>query len=181
MSARRRAAAAATAAGWLLAACGGAAGGRHPEPPDPDLRIWAPSVVHWAPGTERVLRFALENATQRTVDIGEPDPGRARVAIFADAGSPRTCGVEPADPAPGGTVALAPGDQVAVRVDLGDACGDLRPGEYRFELSYRLPRTDGAAAIVLPTRYGTLVIEGRARAVGRGGPAPIRPEARPVR
>ncbi len=167
---RAGARAAAAAAGWL-AACASSGGGRHPEPPDPDVRIWVPTVVHWTPGTDRTMRFALENATQRTLPVVEPDPDRARVAIFAGAGSAQACGVEPGDPAPGGTVSLAPGDQLPVRVDLGEACRDLRPGEYRYELSYRLPPSDGRAGVALPTRYGTLVVEGPPRAAARGSSA----------
>jgi len=171
-------AAAVAFAGWLAASC--ALGGtRRREPPEPDLRIWAPAVIHWAPGAERAFPFALENATQRTLDVGDPDPGRARVAIFLDAGPARACGVEPGDPSPGGRTSLAPGDQLPVRVDLAGACRNLRPGEYRYELSYRLPGADGRGAISLPTRYGTIVVEGAARASARGGSAPPRPPPLP--
>ncbi len=167
-------AAAAAAAGWLAAAC--ALGTpRRREPPDPDLRIWAPVVIHWAPGARRTFPFAIENATQRTLDVGDPEPGRAGVAIFLDAGPSRACGVEAGDPVPGGTASLAPGDQLAVQVDLADACRDLLPGEYRYELSYRVPGAGGRGAVSLLTRYGTLVVEGPARASARGGSSPSRP------
>ena len=167
-------AAAVAAAGWLAASCA-MGGSRRREPPEPDLRIWAPTVIRWAPGAERTFPFALENGTQRTLVVGHPDPGRARVAVFLDAGPARACGVEPGDPSSVGTTALAPGDQLPVRVDLADACRNLRPGEYRYELSYRLPAAGGRGAISLTTRYGTLVVEGPARASARGGSAPPRP------
>jgi hypothetical protein len=169
-----RAAAAAAAAGWLLAsACGSMSGRpRRPPPPDPDLRIWAPQVIHWSPGADRSMRFAIENATQRTLEVREPDARGARVAIFVDSGEAQACGVEGEDPPAAEPVKLAPGDQVAVRVDLGEACRNLAPGEYRYELSYRMPR-GGSTAI--PTSYGTLVVEGPSRAVGRRGPEVGRP------
>lgn len=168
-----RAVAAATAAAALLAlACASATGQRGPPPPDPDLRIWAPPVVHWS-GAERSLRFAIENATQRTLEIKDPHPSGARVEIFADSDAPRSCGVEPREPPAEEAVKLEPGDQVPVTVDLAEACRDLRPGEYRFEVSYRIPG-NGGGGIVLHTRYGTLVVEGSPRAARRS-PGPVRP------
>jgi hypothetical protein len=173
-----RTAAAAAAAAWLLSTgCGGFGGGkRRPEPPEPALRIWAPSVVHWGPGDRRSFRFALENGSARTVHIGEPDTARAGVAIFAGGEPARACGVDPPTARPGGgeqgggadrenTVSLAPGDQVELRVDLAAACADLGPGEYRFEVSYVSAAGDGGAAP--RTSHGTLIVEGGGRAVGR--------------
>jgi hypothetical protein len=121
------------------------------------------------------MQFAIENGTQRTLEVREPGPGGARVAIFPDADSARACGVEPGDAPAAQAVRLAPGDQLPVRVDLGDACRDLGPGEYRFEVGYRVPPSDGGAAIVLPTRYGTLIVEGRARAQDRKERDAMRP------
>ncbi len=152
-------AAAIAAAGWLLAGCG-STGRSRPQPPEPALRIWAPTIVHWSPGADRSVRFAIENGTQRTLEVPEPDASGARVAVFAEADSDRVCGVEPSEARPAEPVRLAPGDQIPVRVDLGDACRDLRPGKYRFEVSYRVPRSDGGAGIVLQRWYGTLVVEG---------------------
>lgn len=176
-----RTAAAAAAAAWLLSTgCGAFGGGkRRPEPPEPTLRIWAPSVVHWEPGDRRSFRFALENGGARTVQVGEPDTARAGVAIFAGGEPARACGVDPAaarpgagekaDPAHRDTVSLAPGDQVELRVDLTAACADLGPGEYRFEVSYVSAVGDGGPAP--RTSHGTLIVEGGGRAVGRAGPA----------
>lgn len=161
-----RAAAAAAAAGWLVAAGCSSTGRRAPAPPDPDLRVWAPPVVHWGASGRR-MRFAVENATQRSVEVQEPDPGAARIDVFADAGAARVCGVDAAsDPPSRGAVTLAPGDQVPVTVDLGDACGELRPGEYRYELTYRVANAGGVAT-ALHTRYGTVVVEALPRAAGR--------------
>jgi len=158
-----RTAAAAAAAGWLLAAaCGSVSGRRRPEPREPDLRIWAPVVVRWATDADRSVRFAVENGTQRTLEVREPGPSGARVAIFRDAGSAQACGVEPGDAPAGEAVRLAPGDQLPIRVDLRVACRDLGPGEYRFEVGYRVPPSGGGAPVLLPTRYGTLIVEGPA-------------------
>jgi hypothetical protein len=157
-----RAAALAAAAGAALACA--SVGGRPRRPPaDPGLRIWVDPVLRWERGTGRAVAFAIENGTNRTLELPAPDPSAARVAIYADAGEVRACGVEPGGPPSADTVRLAPGDQIAVRVDLGVACASLAPGEYRFELGYRSERTVGGT-LALATRYGMLVVEGPARA-----------------
>jgi hypothetical protein len=169
-----RAAAVGAAAGWLLSiACSSVTGRRAPPPPDPDLRIWAPPRVEWPAGSGRSLRFVIENATERALEVPPPHPSGARVAIFPDAGDFRACGVEPGAPPEADAIRLEPGDQLPVTVDLGAACGDLPPGEYRYELGYRLPAT-GGAAIALQPRYGTLVVDGPAPAAARRGPEPVR-------
>jgi hypothetical protein len=175
MRVRGRGAAAATA-GWLLAACA-SSGPRHPPPPDPELRIWSPGFVRWAPGADRSMRFAIENGTQRTLSLPAPDAEGARVAIFGDSETP-ACSVQPAaERSVGVPVQLSPGDQVIVTVDLAAACGALAPGEYRYEIGYRIPPTGGKGSTVLQTRYGTLVVEesGRPRAARTGPPGPRRP------
>jgi hypothetical protein len=173
-----RAAALAAAAGAALACASG--GGRPRRPPaDPGLRIWVDPVLRWEWGTARAVAFAIENGTNRTLELPAPDPSAARVAIYPDAGEVRACGVEPDVPRSAGAVRLAPGDQVPVRVDLRDACGTLAPGEYRFELSYRSERTSGGT-LTLATRYGTLVVEGPARAPSRPAEA-ASPGARSAR
>jgi hypothetical protein len=174
-----RAAAAAAAAGCLLAtACSAGTATQRPSAPEPDLRIWAPPVIHWSPGAERSVRFAVENVTQRTIEVGEADPRAARFAVFLDAGQAQACGVEPEDPSAAEAVKLQPGDQLPVRVDLGDACGGLSPGEYRYELSYRVAKRGGGTTS-LQTRHGTVIVDGPPRAVGRRGPVEEgRPAAR---
>jgi hypothetical protein len=165
--------AAAGALGALLAVACASSGRRPPPPPDPALRIWLPGVVHWDAGGERALRFAIENGTNRTVSVPEPDPAGARVAIFGDVAETPLCSVEPgADgaPAPGTPVALAPGEQVIVEVNLGAECAALPPGEYRFEVAYRVPASEGQAAVTLPARYGKVFVEGRGRAAARRPP-----------
>jgi hypothetical protein len=175
---RRRTAAAAI--GALLAACTSGPP-RAPPPPDPDLRIWSPGVVHWLPGTERSIRFAIENGTQRTISVPQPDPAGARVSVFGEAEAP-ACALDPSRPTEGpagAPVTLSPGDQLIVTVDLSDACGSLPAGEYRFELGYRLPPSNGKAGVTLLTRYGTLVVEGRGPgAVPRTGGTAGRPPER---
>lgn len=116
------------------------------------------------------MEFAIENGTYRTLEVPPPDPEAAGVAIYVEPGAARVCGVEPSVRSPAGTVQLAPGDQVAVRVDLDGACGALGPGEYRYELTYK----------GLATRYGTVVVNGGpARNAGRpAGPPPRPPSAR---
>jgi hypothetical protein len=174
---RVRAAALAAAAGAILACA--SATGRRPAPPDPDLRIWVPPILRWDAGTGREVEFAIENGTNRTLEVPPPDPAAAGVAIYVDAGGEgRACGVEPSPGPPAGTVRLGPGDALPVRVDLEEACGDLPPGEYRYELSYRAPRASGGT-LALATRYGTLVVDGAQRAGRRpAAPAPRRPSAR---
>jgi hypothetical protein len=176
---RARAAAAGIAAFALATACAAITGRPPPPPPDPDLRIWTPGVVHWGPESDRSVRFAIENGTFRTLAVEEPDPARARVVVFAADGGGVACMVEPTDRAPGETVTLAPGEQLPVRVDLEQACGALRAGEYRYEIGYRVPAAEGKPAIALQTRYGTLYVEGGSPAVqGRTGAGAGRPPSR---
>jgi hypothetical protein len=178
---RRLGAAALAAAAGALVACASVGGSRpRREPPAPALQIWAPPIVRWSSAAPRDVEFAIENGTQRTVEVPLPHPGGARVAIFPAQGEVQACGVEPSEPPPPPerAVALAPGDQLPVRVDLGEACAELPPGEYRYELGYRAARESGGA-LSLPTRYGTLVVSEAARAARRPSvPPPRRPAAR---
>jgi hypothetical protein len=160
------------AAACLLAACSLKTGsGRRGESAPEVLRIWMEPIVRWEPGAARVVDVALENATDRTLAIAEPDAAHVRVAVFARPEGTAVCGVEPREGAAGrGRVELAPGDRVAVRVDLAEACADLPPGDYRYEVSYRapaLPAGEGEGAGPAPrpysgnvaTRYGEVVVE----------------------
>jgi hypothetical protein len=178
---RLGAAALAAAAGGLLA-CGSMRERPRPEPPAPALQIWAPPILRWPPGAGRAVEFAIENGTQRTLEVALPDPAAAQVAIFPAVGEAQACGVAPAEPpaepSAAGTVRLAPGDHLPVRVDLEDACASLPAGEYRYELSYRAARK-GGGTLSLPTRYGTLLVaEGEAAGRRPPGPAPRRPAGR---
>ncbi len=161
------------AAACLLAACSlrtGSGHGRGESAPEV-LRIWMEPIVRWDPGAARTVDVALENATDRTLAIAEPDAAHVRVAVFARPEGAAVCGVEPREDAAGrGRVELAPGDRVAVRVDLAEACADLPPGDYRYEVSYRapaLPAGEGEGAGPAPrpysgnvaTRYGEVVVE----------------------
>jgi hypothetical protein len=174
---RLGAAALAAAAGGLLAC---ASTGERPrrEPPPPALQIWAPPIVRWSPGTDRAVEFAIENGTQRTLEVPQPDPAAARVAIFLAVGEARACGVEPAEPPAAATVRLAPGDHLPVRVDLDDACAGLPAGEYRYELSYRAARK-GGGTLTLPTRYGTILVAEGEREGERAGRRPSAAVPRP--
>jgi hypothetical protein len=173
---RRLGAAALLAAAGGLLACGSLGGRPRPEPPPPSLQIWAPPILRWAPGADRDVEFAIENGTNRTLEVPLPDPAAARVAIFPSVGEARACGVEPAEPTPAGTIRLAPGDQLPVRVDLEEACAGLPAGEYRYELSYRAAKA-GGGTLSLPTRYGTIVVSEAARAARRPAAAASRPPA----
>lgn len=177
---------AAIVAACLLAACatrtsrGRGADGGSPQP----VRIWVAPILWWEGDAAREVDVAIENATNRTVAIAAPDPANARVAIFSGPESVRVCGVEPREPAPapGERVELAPGDRVAVRVSLADACAGAPPGDYRYEVSYRAPSLRPAApgpgeeaaaesrarafSGTLATRYGELVVAPRGRSGG---------------
>ncbi|HEY6099424.1 MAG TPA: hypothetical protein VIW03_08345, partial [Anaeromyxobacter sp.] len=121
------------AAGAALAGgCSLVAGGRgSAPPPEPELRIWVAPVV-WTAGADRHVDFAIENDTPRTIAIAEPDPANARVAIYPGPDNLRVCGVEPRTGGAGraGTrrrIELAPGDRIAVRVELRESCAGMPP------------------------------------------------------
>jgi hypothetical protein len=141
----------AAAAAVVLAACSTGAGSRRGSDGGAAqaVRIWVAPILWWEEGAAREVDLAIENATNRTVAIAAPDAAHARVAVFATGPeSLRVCGVEPREPAgaPGRRVELAPGDRVAVRVSLAEACGAVAPGAYRYEVSYRAPSLGPAAA-----------------------------------
>jgi predicted small secreted protein len=195
-------------AACVLAACSTRAGaGRGAEGGAAQpVRLWVAPVLWWGEGAAHGIDVALENATNRTVAIAAPDAAHARVEVFAGPESLRVCGVEPlhpADPA-GPLVELAPGDRVAVRVSLADACGAVAPGAYRYEVSYRAPPPGAAAAPdadegaggrafsgTLATSYGQIFVSGDS-GPGRDGAsapaqeptresgAPLRVERRPT-
>ncbi len=132
---------------------------------EPELRIWVSPVVRWEPGRARELRFAIENPSSRTVVLAEPDPALAQVDVYAGPENDRLCGTAP-PPRQGSAraspVALAPGDRIALRVDLEGACRGVPPGEYRFVVSYRAPPAEAGAKLwagALPARHGTVVVE----------------------
>jgi hypothetical protein len=167
---------AALAAGCSL---GAASSGRPPERPlESGVRIWAPTIVHWDRPGARHVEFAIENQTDRTLTLAAADPADARVDLFARPDSIRVCGAAPREgPPPREAVALGPGDRLAVRVDLEESCARLPPGDYRYELSYRIPDVGKAGSVKgsLPTSYGEVVIE--APPAGRAGEAVAGPEA----
>lgn len=148
----------------LAAGCSGASAGRRDDGgPDLGVRVWAPPIVRWEAGRPREVEFSIENLTLRTVTVPATDPANARVDVYAGPESIRLCGVAPRQgPAPRGaeTIALAPGDRISVRVDLDAACAAVPPGDYRYEVSYRLPDTgrSGVVAGTLPTRYGQVLV-----------------------
>jgi hypothetical protein len=92
------------------------------------------------------------------------------------------CGVAPVSPRePGARVMLAPGDRVAVVVDLGRACAALPPGEYRYEVSYRAAEPEGGKGTsgTLGTRYGQVLVSASSAAVScEVPPAPARRQGR---
>lgn len=149
----------ALAGGCSLSMSGSGAATREPE-----LRIWVPPVVYWEAGGDRRVDIALENGSTRTVVLAEPDPAYARVAVFPGGDNLRICGVEPRSPPPGARsrMEIPPGGSAAVRIDLGKACADVAPGEYRFEVDYRSPPVEGAKTFsgTFATRYGELIVEG---------------------
>ena len=99
------------AAACLLAACSlrtGSGHGRGESAPEV-LRIWMEPIVRWDPGAARTVDVALENATDRTLAIAEPDAAHVRVVVFARPEGAAVCGVEPREDAAGrGRVELAP-------------------------------------------------------------------------
>lgn len=150
------------------------------------VRIWAPPIVRWERAGGRHVEFAIENQTNRTLTVAAADPANARVDLFAGPESIRVCGSVPREgPAPrpsdgaasADAVALDPGDRLSVRVDLEESCAKLPAGDYRYEVSYRMPDVGRAGAVkgTLPTSYGEIVVE--AAAAGRAGEAVASPEA----
>ena len=142
------------------------------------MRIWAPTIVHWDRAGARHVEFAIENQTDRTLTLAAADPANARVDLFAGSESIRVCGAAPREGPPSReAVALGPGDRQAVRIDLEESCARLPPGDYRYELSYRIPDVGkpGAVKGSLPTSHGEVVIE--APPAGRAGEAVAGPEA----
>jgi hypothetical protein len=122
--------------------------------------------------------FSIENPTRRTVTIAAPDPALARVDVLAGPESVRVCGVAPAERvAPGERIALAPGDRVAVRVDLAEACGSVPPGAYRYEIGYRAAEPAGAGAFsgTLGVRYGQVLVSAPTPDAGSLGASPPSP------
>jgi hypothetical protein len=177
-----RAAKAAGVVAWALAAaCSSVGGGGRPSL-EGGPRIWVPGTVYWEPGGVRHLEFAIENDTSRTILLAEPDPANARVAVFPGADAPPACGVQPHPTAARARplVRIPPGGSLPVRVELGEACGSLPPGEYRFEVDYRSPAVDAGEAFSggLATRYGVLFVEG---AGASGGAASADPARGPTR
>ena len=179
----RSGAAVAAAAVLLLSACALGGAPRRSDAPEPALRIWLPGVVHWD-ARSRELALSIQNGTDRTVKVARPAPGRVRVALFRDSGPDRVCGHEPDAGEEGGgePIAVAPGDELAVRVDLARACGALPPGEYRYEVGYEAPPAGPGPAMKLRPRYGRVVVEAappppleRGSLGSGGGPAAPRP------
>ncbi len=179
---------AACAAVLLSCVEGGGGRGRSADGRDPELAIWVSPIVRWGPGEPRELRFAIENASNRTVLLAGPDPAMARVDVYAGPENDRVCGTAPppGTPARGAAVTLAPGDRITVRVDLETACGGVPAGEYRFAVTYRAPPSGRDAkasdaklwAGALRARYGTVLVErGTAAARTPSGRSP-RPERR---
>lgn len=150
--------------GLLEAGCSLSLGSRRSEaaPPEADLHIWVPPVVRWEAGSDRHVDLAIENPTDRTIEISAPDPANAGVGIFFGPEATRACGVEPRAAGEGSArkVVLAPGDRVSMRVDLGEACAGLGPGDYRYEIAYRAPPVAGqnASSGALATRFGELFV-----------------------
>jgi hypothetical protein len=128
-----------------------------------------PGVIHWT-GGHRDVTLAIENWTDRTVAMETPGPRRVRIAIFPDSGPDRVCGFDPeVSDDPADPVSVAPGDAVAVKVDLARACGRLPPGEYRYEVDYEAPVVGNKGPPVrLRTRHGTVVVEAAPPGLERG-------------
>lgn len=169
----------------LVLSCSHGGGGRARDAggPEPELAIWVSPVVRWGRGEPRELRFAIENASNRTIVLPGPEPTLARVDVYSGPDDDRVCGTAP--PPRGtsaeGAVTLAPGDRIQVRVDLEDACGNVPVGEYRFAVSYRAPSSKDARlwAGALRPRYGIVLVErGTAAARTPGVLRSPRPERR---
>jgi hypothetical protein len=175
-SATRWSGALAALAAWLpLAACVFHSGGaRHPEPPEPVVRIWLPGLVWWS-GGRRDLSLEVVNDGQGAVRVEAPAPRRVRVTLFLGSGPDRACGVVPdASKSTGPAVTLGPGEVVPVTVDLSRECAGLPPGEYRYEVAYEAPAVEGGPPVTTRPRHGHVVIEQGAsgpegRPLGSGG------------
>ncbi len=170
----------------LVLSCSHGGGGpvRREAGSDAALAIWVSPVVRWRPGERRELPFAIENTSNRTVVLGAPDPAMARVDVYVGPEDDRVCGTAPpADAVEAGpAVALAPGDRIAVRVDLHAACRGVPAGEYRFAVTYRAPRVKGSKLWTgaLQARYGVLLVEHGTAAAPTPGLRSPRPERQRV-
>jgi hypothetical protein len=163
----------------------GGSGGSGAAAREAEARIWVAPLVHWEAGADRHVDVAIENGTTRTLALAEPDPAYARVAVFRGGDDLRLCGVEPRTAAPGPRrrVEIPPGGSLDLRVELDEACADVPPGEYRFEVDYRSPPLEGAKAFsgAFATRYGELVVEEGPLAGEPGRSAPARAGRAPTR
>jgi hypothetical protein len=158
----------AVATATLLAACV-SHGPARPAPAEPALRLWTPGVVRWS-GERRVLGLTVENGSDRSVEVEEPDPRHAGVVLYTGPNDDRACVRDPAPgPATGAPVKLAPGEARELQVDLGDACSLIPPGEYRFEVVYEAPPAGAGPPVRLLPRYGQVVVEAPPRSLDRGG------------
>jgi hypothetical protein len=161
------------AVGLALAGGCSTTGGGRAGPSESELRIWVEPLVRWTAGGDRHVDVAIENGTSRTIAMAEPDPAAARVAVFPGPDNLRVCGVDPRTVAAveRRRVEIPPGGTLTFRVDLNEACAGVPAGEYRFEVDYRSPPVEGGKAFAgaFATRYGELVVEGRAPAA-RGEP-----------
>jgi hypothetical protein len=179
----------ALASGCSLAYLGGGSSAPSAASQESGVAIWVPPVVHWEAGGDRRVDLAIENGSTRTIALVQPDPAYARVEVFRGAENLPVCGVEPhatgSEPRP--RVEIPPGGSVDVRVDLREACADVPPGDYRFEVDYRSPPAVGALdkAVVFSgafaTRHGVLVVEPGSVAAGAGSTAPARAGRAPPR
>jgi hypothetical protein len=141
-----------------IAACVAQAPHR-PAPPEPALQLWTPGLVRWS-GSTRVLRFSIENRTDHTVEVEEPDPRHAGVVIYTGSGNDRACSKDPEPgPAAGEPQRLAPGEGRGLEIDLGAACGRIPPGEYRYELVYDAPPAGAGPPFRLLPRNGQVLVE----------------------
>lgn len=165
--------------------CAGRFGRAGPGPPP---RVLAPEVVRWRTGGRRTLEFALDNPTDRGFDV--PPPAHRAWVDVQPTGGGRSCHLRPDAPdLP--SVHVNARSRVAVTVDLGVACRDLPPGDYRYDLRVDLPPIlDGppARGDPLASASGALVVEAQAVPIPRapqvvappGGtlpPAPAVPRA----
>lgn len=159
-----RAAHALLLAGLAALGCAGRFGRAGPGPPP---RVVAPGAVRWRVGGPRTLEFVLDNSTDRAIEVPPPEH-RAWIDVRPVDGGP-SCHVGPDAPdLP--SVRVNARSRLAVTVDLGAACRDLPPGDYRYDLRVDLPPVlDGppARGDPLATASGALVVEAQAVPVPR--------------